>query len=285
MLKLVPWIKRALSELRLKSKDEFTRARAVTELGKTGGPQAPERLVGLLRDDKSAIVRGNAALALGRMREPRAVEPLIEAVNRRDWLLQSAAAEALGALGDERAVEPLLRALQDPQANDDLRCAAVDALGALGARRAVEPLIAALEIVPAPRDPDSHLLTGSGSRQAFANAKLRDCALRGLLRMPDVRVVAPVNRIIGASRTHDPLDWEDYGQDFLLAGVQLLERVLTGQAGAVSVGDLRALAEREETVVLSRWEPKWDEEPQWEVRCTGIKKLAREELKRRGLEA
>jgi HEAT repeat protein len=127
-----------------------------------------EPLIALLKD-KSKYLRKEAAWALGKIGDRRAVEPLIVAL--KDYYeegLRKAAAEALGNIGDPRAGEPLIAALKDP--NKDVRWAAAKALDkfnwtpgtddtgvlywiakrewnkvvAIGAT-AVEPLIAALE--------------------------------------------------------------------------------------------------------------------------------------------
>ena len=57
--------------------------------------------------------KGEAARALGKLGDIRAVEPLVAALEDEDYGVAMAAAEALGALGDSRAVEPLIAALED----------------------------------------------------------------------------------------------------------------------------------------------------------------------------
>ncbi len=97
------------------------------------------------RDGKSESVRKEAAQALGKLGDKRAVEPLIAVVGNGD-ASGAYAVEALGEIGDPRAVEPLLALL----AGDDsyARCRrAAEALGGIGDARAVEPLIAALSVV------------------------------------------------------------------------------------------------------------------------------------------
>jgi HEAT repeat protein len=93
---------------------------------------------------------------LGVIGDSRAVEPLIEQLERDNEVVEGArifAAESLGDIGDSRAVEPLIRVLGDkssiPVWDEDerrlLRREAVDALGEIGDARAVEPLIEALD--------------------------------------------------------------------------------------------------------------------------------------------
>lgn len=74
--------------------------------------------------------------ALGRMKEPRAFDPLVRWLADAHW--GEYAARTLGDLGDARAVDSLILALKNKNAG------AARALGKLKDPRAVEPLIAAL---------------------------------------------------------------------------------------------------------------------------------------------
>ena len=69
---------------------------------------------------------GNAALALGKIGDKRAVEPLIRALNDEKRYVRECAAEALGELRDERAIKPLTRVLNDE--DEQVREAAKNAL-------------------------------------------------------------------------------------------------------------------------------------------------------------
>jgi hypothetical protein len=90
----------------------------------------------------SEAMRRNAAAALGKLGDTRAVEPLITVLGDKDRDVRRNAVAALGQLGDSRAVEPLITALRDE--DRDVRRNAATALGKLGDTRAVEPLIKAL---------------------------------------------------------------------------------------------------------------------------------------------
>ncbi len=164
--------KRAVALLTQVLQDENTEVRreVVSALGQLGDERAVEPLVAALRDKDvevrlsvmrglgalwelpmliqlgsgSARVRQEAASALGRSGNERAVEPLLAALHDKDSPVQREAASALGQLGDERAVEPLVAALQDEEA-EEVRREAAGALGQLGDERAVEPLVAALQ--------------------------------------------------------------------------------------------------------------------------------------------
>ncbi|MCJ7471087.1 HEAT repeat domain-containing protein [Candidatus Bathyarchaeota archaeon] len=73
------------------------------------------------------------------------VERLIKALKDEDFHVRIEAAEALGKIGDERAVEPLIEALKDKYDKDrGVRMIAARALGEIG-EPAVGPLIEALK--------------------------------------------------------------------------------------------------------------------------------------------
>ena len=86
---------------------------------------APELIKALADPDLN--VKHAAAEALGKIKDPRAVDALIEALHTDMWL-QFPAAVALGDLGDSRAVGPLCELLAVPGAN----IPAIQALGKLG---------------------------------------------------------------------------------------------------------------------------------------------------------
>jgi HEAT repeat protein len=103
------------------------------------------QLIGWLQD-KNRAVRSEAARSLGDAKDPRAVEPLVAALN--DKGVRLSAITALGKIGDSRAAEPLIAALKDT--DDVVRAYAAQALGRIGDTRAVEPLIAALNDTNSP---------------------------------------------------------------------------------------------------------------------------------------
>jgi HEAT repeat protein len=126
-------------------------------------------LVKALGYEKEAKVREAAAWALGDVRDPRAVEPLVAALKDSDYGVGHAAAKALVKIG-ALAVEPLVGALKETQSL--VRSSAAEALGQIGDPRAVEPLIAAL----------------SDSSGFF----VRRLAARALGEIGDPRAVAPL---------------------------------------------------------------------------------------------
>jgi len=64
--------------------------------------------IGMLKSDNVGW-RWKAAESLARLGDPRAVDPLIDALDDEDWRVRQKAAWALGYLGDPRAIIPLRR--------------------------------------------------------------------------------------------------------------------------------------------------------------------------------
>ena len=80
-----------------------------------------------------------AYVALGEIGDERAVEPLLEILNRGYADRRSMAAEALGKIGNKQAVDSLIEALEDSDSGACL--SAIVALGKIGDQKAVGPLI------------------------------------------------------------------------------------------------------------------------------------------------
>ncbi len=94
-------------------------------------------------------VRRSAANALGKLGDPRAVEPLIAVLDDQP-LVREVTAKALGKIGDPRAVDALVQVLKDDKKS--IRETAAKALGEIGDKRAVGPLIDTLQHVGQPTD-------------------------------------------------------------------------------------------------------------------------------------
>jgi HEAT repeat protein len=137
----------------------------IAQLANTGDVKG---LIDALRHKKDWQVRRDAAIALGRIGDAKAIQALehalvdeqnhvraaaVRALATMDGidfdilkyflhddseLVRWEAARALGRIGDERAVEPLLEALQDERTY--VRRGAAWALGEIGDARAVKPL-------------------------------------------------------------------------------------------------------------------------------------------------
>jgi HEAT repeat protein len=113
---------------KLSDKDHYIRDKTINELARIGKP-AVQPLIAALKDE-NAVVRINAAKALGYIADKRAVEPLIAVLNDEAWYVRRKAAESLGEIGDARAVEPLIAALKDD--DEIVQEAAAEALEKIG---------------------------------------------------------------------------------------------------------------------------------------------------------
>ena len=120
---------------------EESRIHTKSLLEKRKDPWTVELLIECLKFRRIIIdVQEMAAEVLGKIGNPQAVEPLIQALKNTDSFVRRKAAGALGMIGDSRAVEPLIQALKrgDKWVKDE----AIKALGMIGDPRAIEPLIA-----------------------------------------------------------------------------------------------------------------------------------------------
>ncbi len=122
------------------------RAWAFSLLCEIGDEQAVDFLIDTLREGNPEWqdpigARGMVVEALGRIRDPKAVDPLALALNDESPRIQKKAWDALRKVG-EAAVGPLAQGLIDK--SKDRRTEAAKALGETGSTKAVELLIQAL---------------------------------------------------------------------------------------------------------------------------------------------
>ena len=117
------------------------RETAAEALGILRDRRAVEPLIKAL-NDKDEEVRWKAAWALGNIGDIQAVEPLIYLLHDKRWTVRRFAASALGKIGDGRAVESLIESLSDEEWH--VRKYAADALGKIGDERAIESLMETL---------------------------------------------------------------------------------------------------------------------------------------------
>ncbi len=139
---------------RLKHRDVDIRKQAAVALGKIGDSRAVEPLINLIKLQK---VNGQIEeeLDLDVSFEDLELELDPEDLEEdQDVSVRLIAANALGKIGDSRAVESLAKLLKDK--NVDIRKQATVALGKIGDPRAVEPLVQLLE----DKDDDVRTLAG-----------------------------------------------------------------------------------------------------------------------------
>jgi HEAT repeat protein len=103
------------------------RVGAAEELGRSGRPDATNRLVPLLKDNQ-VILAAAAARGLGRAGDPRAVAPLVALLDENFPELREAACEALAALGDVTAVGKLRSVAEERSPTSAVATAALIAL-------------------------------------------------------------------------------------------------------------------------------------------------------------
>jgi HEAT repeat protein len=123
------------------SLDEQQQAFLIQALGRTRDPRVVEMLIDRLLQD-TVTIQGGAADALGYIGDDRAVGPLLLFMNEEVAVLREVATEALGRIGHPSAYDALVAALFDEE--EWVRRAGAEALANLGDRRAMEPLTALL---------------------------------------------------------------------------------------------------------------------------------------------
>lgn len=130
----------------LKSSQWYVRSDAARALGEIKAPRAVKPLITALKDE-NPDVRRNAIWALGEIKDPRAVKPLGATLMEWEWdrHVRRNAVVALGKIKDPRGVKSIAAALKDK--DTDVRRIAARTLGEFRDLRAVEPLIGSLKDV------------------------------------------------------------------------------------------------------------------------------------------
>ena len=103
---------RVLDPLMMQLRNDEFKEDATNALVVLGEPALP-RLIKALQD-KDEMVRKQAVLALGRIKNAGAIDPLIAILSDGDWFTRLTAAAALEAIGDERGREAIKSMMKDP---------------------------------------------------------------------------------------------------------------------------------------------------------------------------
>ncbi len=148
-------------------KNSTIQIEAAQALGQLKDPRAVGPLIEALKDSYAAVLR-RTENALDKLNDPKAVESLVSALKSEYSRLQKHLKLAIARIGVP-AVEPLIKALGDY--NLSVRVSAAETLGKINDRRVVEPLIEAL------RD---------------ENWEVRLSAARALGELKDTRAVGPL---------------------------------------------------------------------------------------------
>lgn len=194
---------------------EYTRRKAVSILGRIGGPRAAQALIDLLFHDSSrfaiyvdAGVFYTAIRGLG----IEAVESLIQALGRQEEKNLTYIIDLLGDIGDDRAVEPLIKTLQHKDIS--VRAAVIRALKSIGGPIVVSPLLEvvrsdssreirreAAKALGSSGDPAVVPLTEMIEGRNSPDTAARVFAAEALGILGDVRAIAP---LAVAAREADP---------------------------------------------------------------------------------
>lgn len=137
---IVEEVENALAKIGLGA---WRRRAAITALGRLGNPKALEPLIERLKD-YNRDVRIDAVKALGSLKDKRAVEPILECLSHEDYVLRKESAVVLGIIGagNPKVTDALIERLRDEKA--EVRAEAAKALGRLLDLKAREPLKEAL---------------------------------------------------------------------------------------------------------------------------------------------
>ena len=161
------------------STDPNVRQYAAYLLGKTKNPRAIQPLVEALGDfDKS--VREQSMLALTAIGKA-AIEPLSAAMKEPKWETRYRAVEALGKIADEKAIKPLIQALKDNR--DHVRYMATKGLREIGDSDAVDPMIILL------KDENRYVrMMAARALSAIGGKKVHDALKKALEKETDDKV-------------------------------------------------------------------------------------------------
>ena len=177
-----------------------------------------------------AVVRRQAALALGRIGDPAAVDLLVAALPDSEAAVRATAAFALGLVKDARAVEPLLALVRavPPAEQGPPKAEAVTALAKIGGDAGARAL---------------RLLLGSGTSPGVPTSVAQTSALLEAWRLG--AQAAPVPALLGYAQDPDvTARWHalySLGRLRVASGVPALLRGLQDQASLVRAIALRGV--------------------------------------------
>ena len=179
-----------------RSKVSTARRGALASYVRAKGPDAVELCVNAL-DDPEASVRKEALRLLGDMRNPAAVEPLIDRMEAADTEMQRRILATLGAIGDEgarAAIEPLAEA-----GDFFIRSAARRALRQLDQPAAAPPPVDMITVTPDATSPATELGEQSDENSQDGPATLDPTSFRQS-SVHDIKVQKAVRDAEAAAR-------------------------------------------------------------------------------------
>jgi len=178
---------------------EWMRVEAAKMLGVIKRPKSVEPLLGAIKDDKSREVLDEVLKALVAMSNPRIGDVLIAIAGDKTISVwnRRAAVEALGKIEDPRAVEPLAALLEEK----DICLQVTITLGEIKDPGAIEPLIAASTDCGTTRAlgnfKDPNAVDALISRLHDPNWRIRQDAAFALGKIKDPRAVEPLIATLG----------------------------------------------------------------------------------------
>src|ERR1035438_7250789 len=131
----------------LKDANPQVRWDAAKALGRSKDPRAVDPLIAALKNTGDTPLRTEAAKALGEINDPRGIDPLIEALESSEYGVRGEAFHALGEIKDPRAIGPMMALEKDPYRYTTFSVKVLEGFGT----SAVEPLIVEL------KDPSSRV--------------------------------------------------------------------------------------------------------------------------------
>jgi len=124
---------------RMASADPAVRKSAALDAGNRRDAEAVPGLIALLKDGSQGVAAG-AAVALGQIRDPRAVDPLVEAAQTSTFTaVRVMAAQSLGNFESEKALAALAGAAEDQ--SPAVRGAACRSMGKFGGGKEADRLM------------------------------------------------------------------------------------------------------------------------------------------------
>jgi HEAT repeat protein len=196
--------RRAVESLIKALEDQSSRLRwtAVKALGLISSDEAIEILIQKLKSEHLSYILESYILALGEIRNEKAIDPLLQVLNDKKQLseVRAKAAGALGNIGKDTAVESLIKALEDQ--DPEVRAKAAEALGNTGKGTVVKPLIKALN------DQDSTVIGNAVTALGVMDNIATITPLIEVLKKGDIDVRLRTIRslgVIGGDRVIQPL--------------------------------------------------------------------------------
>ncbi|MDP8233546.1 MAG: HEAT repeat domain-containing protein [Candidatus Saelkia tenebricola] len=122
----------------LQNNDNDDQMNIVDALGRIGDARAVLPLIEVLQDKNYYYFIETTLEAIGKIGDTRAVEPLLEILKDSNGNIRKNVVETLVSVGDLRCVGPLIEVLKDSDIS--IRCNAAEALGKIGNINAVKPL-------------------------------------------------------------------------------------------------------------------------------------------------